>query len=236
MSPPSAVLSGSGRAGAGRHEPRLLSCRNPTSSTSCRAPGPSTLARTRLAATFRRGLGRPTARRAATARYHRPMTEPEQSGDRRATRIERDSMGEMEVPADALYGASTQRAVLNFPISGQRMPRRFLRALALVKLAAAETNAGLGLLEPAKADAIAAAAARGRRRRLRRALPDRRLPDGLGHLDQHEHERGDQPPRVGAAGRGEGPPQRRRQQVPVLERHDPDGAPAVGRRSRSRRS
>ena len=58
--------------------------------------------------------------------------------------IERDSMGEMEVPADALYGASTQRAVLNFPISGQRMPRRFLRALALVKLAAAETNQGLG--------------------------------------------------------------------------------------------
>ena len=51
-----------------------------------------------------------------------------------ATRIERDSMGEMEVPADALYGASTQRAVLNFPISGQPMPRRFLRALALIKL------------------------------------------------------------------------------------------------------
>ena len=47
------------------------------------------------------------------------------------TRIERDSMGEMEVPADALYGASTQRAVLNFPICGQPMPRRFLRALAL---------------------------------------------------------------------------------------------------------
>ena len=64
------------------------------------------------------------------------------------TRIERDSMGEMAVPADALYGASTQRAVLNFPISGQRFPRRFIRALALIKLAAAETNAELGLLEP----------------------------------------------------------------------------------------
>ena len=75
-----------------------------------------------------------------------------------ATRIERDSMGEMEVPADALYGASTQRAVLNFPISGQHMPRGFLRALALVKLAAAETNAGLGLLEPATAQAISAVA------------------------------------------------------------------------------
>jgi fumarate hydratase class II len=75
-----------------------------------------------------------------------------------ATRIERDSMGEMEVPADALYGASTQRAVLNFPISGQPLPRRFLRALALVKQAAAETNAGLGLLDAATAQAIAASA------------------------------------------------------------------------------
>ena len=67
-------------------------------------------------------------------------------------------MGEMEVPADALYGASTQRAVLNFPISGQPMPRRFLRALALVKQAAAETNGALGLLRPDVAAAIAGAA------------------------------------------------------------------------------
>ncbi len=67
-------------------------------------------------------------------------------------------MGEMDVPVDALYGASTQRAVLNFPISGQPMPRRFLRALALVKQAAAETNGALGLLEPDVATAIAAAA------------------------------------------------------------------------------
>ncbi len=77
---------------------------------------------------------------------------------RPATRLERDSMGEMDVPVDALYGASTQRAVLNFPISGQPMPRRFLRALALVKQAAAETNGALGLLEPDVATAIAAAA------------------------------------------------------------------------------
>ena len=75
-----------------------------------------------------------------------------------ATRIERDSMGEMAVPADALYGASTQRAVLNFPISGQRFPRRFIRALALLKLAAAETNAELGLIDADVARAIAAAA------------------------------------------------------------------------------
>src|SRR5215207_7596276 len=82
------------------------------------------------------------------------MTEP-----RHATRLERDSMGEMAVPADALYGASIQRAVLNFPISGQRFPRRFIRALALIKLAAAETNFELGLLEADVARAIAAAAA-----------------------------------------------------------------------------
>ncbi|MBO0682838.1 MAG: class II fumarate hydratase [Candidatus Dormibacteraeota bacterium] len=77
---------------------------------------------------------------------------------RQETRVERDSMGEMEVPADALYGASTQRAVLNFPISGQRFPRRFIRAQALIKKAAAETNAELGLLDAEKASAIAAAA------------------------------------------------------------------------------
>jgi fumarate hydratase, class II len=74
------------------------------------------------------------------------------------TRIERDSMGEMEVPADAYYGASTQRAVLNFPISGQALPRRFIRALGMVKRTAAQTNLELGLLARRRARAIAAAA------------------------------------------------------------------------------
>jgi fumarate hydratase class II len=73
-------------------------------------------------------------------------------------RLERDSMGEMEVPADAYYGASTQRAVLNFPISGQPFPRRFIRALGLIKKAAAETNSELGLLSQRRARAIARAA------------------------------------------------------------------------------
>src|SRR5207247_302735 len=53
-------------------------------------------------------------------------------------------MGEMQVPADAYYGASTQRAVLNFPISGQPMPARFIHALGMVKRAAAQTNRELG--------------------------------------------------------------------------------------------
>jgi fumarate hydratase class II len=79
--------------------------------------------------------------------------------ERPGSRIERDSMGEIEVPADAFYGASTQRAVLNFPISGQRFPRPFIRALALIKEAAAETNADLGLLDADVAEAIATAAA-----------------------------------------------------------------------------
>lgn len=74
-------------------------------------------------------------------------------------RLEKDSMGELQVPADALYGAQTQRAVENFPISGLRMPRPFIRALGLIKEAAARANQELAGLEPAMADAIAAAAA-----------------------------------------------------------------------------
>src|SRR5438105_2463995 len=77
---------------------------------------------------------------------------------KKGTRMEKDSMGEMEVPADAYYGASTQRAVLNFPISGQPFPRRFIRALGMVKSAAAQTNRELGLLPRRRARAIAAAA------------------------------------------------------------------------------
>jgi fumarate hydratase, class II len=64
-----------------------------------------------------------------------------------STRIEKDSMGEMSVPESALYGASTQRAVLNFPISGYRFSRPYIRALGLIKWAAAQANADLGLLD-----------------------------------------------------------------------------------------
>lgn len=74
-------------------------------------------------------------------------------------RIERDSLGELEVPAEALWGAQTQRAVQNFPISGQRMPAGFIRALALIKSSAARANADLGLLEAKLAEAIESAAA-----------------------------------------------------------------------------
>ena len=74
------------------------------------------------------------------------------------TRIERDSMGEMPVPAEALYGASTQRAVLNFPISGRPVPLPIIHAYGLIKWAAAKTNAALGVLPEDKAALIELAA------------------------------------------------------------------------------
>ncbi|MFT4249667.1 MAG: class II fumarate hydratase [Pseudomonas sp.] len=73
-------------------------------------------------------------------------------------RVEHDSMGELQVPAEALWGAQTQRAVQNFPVSGQPMPRGFIRALGLVKAAAAQVNAELGLLPKVVSKAIQAAA------------------------------------------------------------------------------
>jgi fumarate hydratase class II len=73
-------------------------------------------------------------------------------------RIEHDSMGELRVPADALWGAQTQRAVDNFPVSGTPMPRGFIRALGLIKAAAAQVNGSLGLLGKAEAAAIRIAA------------------------------------------------------------------------------
>ena len=75
-----------------------------------------------------------------------------------STRTEKDSMGTMEVPADALYGASTQRAVLNFPISGHGFGREFIRALGLIKWACAEANLELGRLSEDRVTLIARAA------------------------------------------------------------------------------
>jgi len=74
------------------------------------------------------------------------------------TRVERDSMGEMQVPINAYYGASTQRAVLNFPISDLRFPRQFIRALGQIKQAAAQVNEALGTVNPQTAEAIVCAA------------------------------------------------------------------------------
>ncbi|MEM1185500.1 MAG: class II fumarate hydratase [Planctomycetota bacterium] len=73
------------------------------------------------------------------------------------TRLEKDSMGEMTVPADVLYGASTQRAVLNFPVSGRPVHEGVVRAFAMLKAACAKSNASLGKLDDARADAIVSA-------------------------------------------------------------------------------
>ncbi len=77
---------------------------------------------------------------------------------KKSYRKEHDSMGELHVPTDALWGAQTQRAVANFPVSGLTMPRAFIRALGLIKWAAGGANSELGLIETAKVVAIQAAA------------------------------------------------------------------------------
>ncbi len=88
------------------------------------------------------------------------MAKPREATESRIaeTRIEKDSMGEMRVPAGAYYGAQTQRAVENFPISGIRFPRRFIHALGIIKAAAAETNIELGILDPRIGKAVVRAA------------------------------------------------------------------------------
>ena len=75
-----------------------------------------------------------------------------------STRTEKDSMGEMRVPESALYGASTARAVENFPVSGIPFPASFIRALGIIKRACARANMELGDLDPKTAEAIVEAA------------------------------------------------------------------------------
>lgn len=86
-------------------------------------------------------------------------------------RVAADSMGEMKIPADMLHGASTQRAALNFPVSGRRFPRIFIYALAQIKASAARTNLKLGRLKAKEAAAILAAA-----REVRDGKYDRHFP------------------------------------------------------------
>ena len=91
-----------------------------------------------------------------------------------ATRVEKDSMGEMPVPADVLYGASTQRAVLNFPVSGRPVPETVIKAYAALKAACAAVNHKLGRLDEARAKAIIEAC-----REIEDGLP------GLGGIAKH---------------------------------------------------
>ena len=147
-----------------------------------------------------------------------------------STRIEKDTLGQVAVPQAALWGAQTQRAVENFPVSGQRLPRRMIRALALIKAAAAQVNRERGGLPTAPGRGDRDRRARGGRRQARRSLPGGRVPDRLGHLQPHERQRGDRQPGHPAAGRhagqqAAGAPERPREPGPVVERRVPDAPP-----------
>jgi fumarate hydratase, class II len=99
------------------------------------------------------------------------------------------------VPADRYWGAQTQRSLQNFRIGGERMPRPLIRALGIVKRAAAETNRAARSLDKKRGEAIVARRAGGDRRQARRPFPAGRLADRLRHPDQHERQRGDRQPR-----------------------------------------
>ena len=93
-------------------------------------------------------------------------------------------------PRSACTAARPTKAVANFPVSGEPVPRPVVHWLGRIKGAAARVNAELGLLDPKLADADRRRGRRDRRRRARRPVPDRRLPDRLGHLVEHERQRG----------------------------------------------
>ena len=148
-----------------------------------------------------------------------------------ASRVETDSLGAIEVPAGAYWGASTERARRNFQVSGLRLPARFVRAIALIKREAArgQRRAGRGAGGGRGGDR-GGGAARSSTAKPRRPVSARRVPDRLRHLDQHERQRGDREPRDRAAGRRArleeaGASQRSRQRVAVVERRDPDRDP-----------
>ena len=123
-----------------------------------------------------------------------------QSTDTGEHRIERDTMGEVRVPAAALWKAQTQRAVENFPISGIPINSELIAALGLIKEAAAKTNAALGVLRAGVRRCDRESCWRGRGEPARCRVSHRRLPDRVGHLEQHERQRGDRFSRLCSAG------------------------------------
>ena len=127
--------------------------------------------------------------------------------------------------ADQLWGGETTKAVENFPVSGEPIPVPVVHWLGRIKAAAARANAELGKLDTDLAERIAEAGDEVADGRARRPVPDRRLPDRLRHLVEHERQRGDRQAR-----RRRGPPQRPRQHGPVLERRLPLGRPPGGAR------
>ena len=126
-------------------------------------------------------------------------------------RIERDTMGEMQVPADALYGASTARAVDNFPVSSRAGPRDGDPRLRPPEGRLRRGESANSASSTRKlAEAIIAASHEVAAGQARRALPGRHLPDRLRHLDQHERQRGDRQPRERAPAASASAPRARR--------------------------
>ena len=155
-------------------------------------------------------------------------------------RIEHDTMGEVQVPASARWGAQTQRAVENFPISGLRIERALIGALASIKGAASIVNLELGVLPEDVALAIHDSAVEVPKGQWDDQFPVDVFQTGSGHLHQHEHERGARQPGHRAA-RTAGAPERRGQRVAVVERRVPVRHPLRGgardhRRPAARRS
>ena len=148
-----------------------------------------------------------------------------EQGDDEGFRIEHDSMGEVRVPRDAKWRAQTQRAVENFPISGHTDRAGPDRGAGSHQGAArAVVNAELGVLDARRRRGDPRRGRRGRARRLGRPLPDRRVPDRLGHVEQHERQRGHRHARHRPA-RARRAPQRPRERVAVVQRRVPVGDP-----------
>ena len=103
-----------------------------------------------------------------------------------ATRVEKDSIGPKEIPAHVYYGVQTARAVENYPISGMRAHPTLIRAIAMIKRAAAEANRELGLVDAKVADAIIAGRARGDRRQVGPRICGRCFPGRRRRQLSHE--------------------------------------------------
>ena len=147
--------------------------------------------------------------------------------DAKKTRTESDTMGPVEVPADRYWGAQTQRSLQHFKIGGERFPRELIRALGILKKAAAIVNRDRGALAPKKADAIIQAADEVIDGKLDEHFPLVVWQTGSGTQTNMNANEVIANRAIELAGRRAGlqearPPQRRRQQEPVLERHVPD--------------
>ena len=144
------------------------------------------------------------------------------------TRTESDTMGPIEVADDVYWGAQAQRSLGNFKIGWEKQPEPVVRAMGIVKKAAAQANMDLGKMDPEIGKVIVDVAGEVIEGKLNAHFPAGRVADGLGHPVQHEHERGHLEPCHRDHGRRErlqeaGSPERSCEHVPVVERLLPDG-------------